>query len=154
MRRAYPSTLGTGGDEWQDEGRPGTTVTVMRRTLICIAGAAALATTLTACGDSGGDDDAAGDGCSPADSSFTVEARDELKFDSTAYDADAGCIEVTYTNGGSIAHTLLVKDESGFKLSVGDEDTGTIELDPGTYTLYCDIAGHEAAGMEAELTVS
>ena len=63
-----------------------------------------------------------------------------------------GCVEVTYTNEGSIAHTLLIKGESDFKLAVGDTDTGTVELPAGSYELYCDIAGHEAAGMEADLS--
>ena len=111
---------------------------------------------LTACGDSGDDDgdgDAAGD-CTTADSSITVGARDELTFDADSYDADAGCVEITYENEGSVAHTLLVKGQSGFKLAVGDTDSGTIELEPGSYTLFCDVAGHEAAGMTAELTVS
>jgi plastocyanin len=123
----------------------------MRRTLICIAGAAALATTLTACGDKGG---GTASGCTPVDSSFTVGALDKLQFDAATYEAGAGCIEITYKNEGSIAHTLLVKDQPGFKLAIGDQDVGTITLDAGAYTLYCDIAGHEAAGMKAELTVS
>jgi uncharacterized cupredoxin-like copper-binding protein len=63
-------------------------------------------------------------------------------------------VEFTYENQGSVAHTLLIKGKSGFKLSVGDTDTGTIELEAGGYTLFCDVAGHEAAGMKADLTVS
>jgi plastocyanin len=125
----------------------------MRRTLLCLAGAAALAITLTACGDSGDDSNNTAS-CTTSDSTVTVEAQDALKFDSDSYEAGAGCVEITYTNAGSVAHTLLVKGKSGFKLSVGDTDTGTIELTPGTYTLYCDIAGHEAAGMKADLTVA
>lgn len=116
---------------------------------------ALLTLVVTGCGDSddGGGGDAAAD-CSPAASSLTVGALDELAFDAESYDADAGCIEVTYENEGSVAHTLLVDGESGFKLSVGDTDTGTIELEAGDYTLYCDVPGHQAAGMEATLTVS
>jgi plastocyanin len=126
----------------------------MRRTLLSLTGAAALALTLSACGDSGSDD-AASDGCTPVDGTFTVHAKDALKFDAEEYTADAGCIEVTYTNDGSLAHTLLIKDQPDFKkLSIGDTDKGTVTLEPGTYTIYCDIAGHESAGMEAELTVS
>jgi plastocyanin len=126
----------------------------MRRILICLVGATALATTLTACGDSGDDSGSAAAGCTPVDSSLTVVAKDELKFDSDSYEAGAGCIEITYRNAGTIAHTLLVKGQPGFKLSVGDEDKGTISLDAGTYTLYCDVPGHEAAGMVADLTVA
>jgi plastocyanin len=125
----------------------------MRRTLLSLAGAAALAVTLTACGDSG-DDSASSSDCATTSSSVTVGAQDALKFDADSYEADAGCVELTYTNEGSVAHTLLIKGKSGFKLSIGQTDTGTIELEPGTYTLFCDIAGHEAAGMEADLIVS
>ena len=111
--------------------------------------------TLTACGDSGDDDDGASAGdCTTPASSFTVGALDELTFDAESYQAEAGCVEITYENEGSIAHTLLIKGRSGFKLTVGDTDTGTIELEPGSYTLFCDVAGHEAAGMKADLTVS
>ena len=126
----------------------------MRRTLFTLAGAAALTITLTACGDTGADSDGAAGGCTPA-SSVTVHAQDALKFDAKSYDAAAGCIEITYTNDGSLAHTLVMKGQRDFKkLSIGDTDKETITLEPGTYTLYCDIPGHEAAGMEAELTVS
>ena len=121
----------------------------MRRTLLSLAAVAALAVPLTACG---GSDDAAS-GCTPATSDLAVGAKDDLKFDAERFEADAGCIEVTYTNEGNIAHTLLVKGESGFKLSVGDTDTGNIDLPAGTYVLFCDVSGHEAAGMEAELVV-
>ncbi len=122
----------------------------MRRTLLPITAAVVLAAPLAACG--GSDDDASS--CTPVVDEFTVRAQDDLKFDAESYDADAGCIEVTYENTGSVAHTLLIKEQSGFKLSMGDMDTGTIDLADGTYVLYCDIPGHEAAGMEADLVVS
>ena len=122
----------------------------MRRTLLSLAAVAALTVPLTACG--GSDDDASG--CSPATSDLAVGAKDDLKFDAERFEADAGCVEVTYTNEGAIAHTLLVKGKSGFKLSVGDVDTGRVDLSPGTYELYCDVPTHEAAGMVAELEVS
>ena len=121
----------------------------MRRTLLPLAAALALGLPLAACG--GSDDDASG--CTPVDSELEVGAEDSLKFDSDSYEAGAGCIEVTYTNNGSTNHNLLIDGKSGFKLSVGDTDTGTVELPAGTYELYCDIAGHRAT-MNADLTVS
>ena len=124
----------------------------MRRTLLCIAGASALAITLTGCGDKGGSGSKAA-ACTPVSSSITVGALDQLKFDAPSYEASPSCVQVTYRNEGSLAHTLLVKDHKGFKLSIGKTDTGTVALDAGTYTLYCDVAGHEAAGMKATLTV-
>ncbi len=121
----------------------------MRCTLLSLAAATALVTTLSACGDSG--DGASG--CTPGPE-LTVAGEDDLKFDADSYETEAGCIEVTYTNNGSIAHTLLVRGKSGFKLAVGNTDSGTVDLPAGTYELYCDVAGHEAAGMVAELSVS
>jgi uncharacterized cupredoxin-like copper-binding protein len=121
----------------------------MRRTLLPVTAALALGALLTACG---GDDDSAGD-CTPADSKVEVTAEDSLKFDSESYDSGAGCIEITYKNGGSTSHNLLIDGKSGFKLSVGDVDKGTVELPAGTYELYCDVAGHRAT-MHADLNVS
>ena len=123
----------------------------MRRTISICAGALALATTLTACG--GGDDDASGAPVADGDA-LVVEARDSLAFDRTEYQAPAGEVEVRYRNDGSLPHTLLIEGVDDFKLSVGDEDRGTVALEPGTYTIYCDVSGHQGAGMEAELTVS
>ncbi|MGQ0830851.1 MAG: hypothetical protein ACT4OV_04150 [Microthrixaceae bacterium] len=123
----------------------------MHRTITCIAGAAALALTLAGCGSSGGSAKPAA--CTPVASSITVGALNNLKFDAASYEATTGCVQMTYRNEGSLAHTLLVKGQPGFKLAVGDEDVGRLELKPGTYKLYCDVAGHEAAGMVADLTV-
>jgi len=117
------------------------------------AAAALLIGGLTACGDSDDGDGGDSAACSPIGSSVTVGALDKLEFDADSYSAEAGCVEFTYRNEGNLAHTLLIKGEDGFKLSVGDTDEGAIELDAGSYTLYCDIAGHEAAGMVADLTV-
>jgi uncharacterized cupredoxin-like copper-binding protein len=123
----------------------------MRRTPLLIAsGALALALPLAACG---GDD--SGPAATPggSGSAVTVHAKDILKFDKTSYSAKAGEVDLTYINDGTQVHTLLIKDVKGLKLQVGTKDKGSVDLDAGTYTLYCDIPGHEAAGMEAELTV-
>jgi uncharacterized cupredoxin-like copper-binding protein len=53
-------------------------------------------------------------------------------------------------------HTLAIEGVKGFKLEVprpGDIDTGSVRLEPGSYTLFCDVPGHRQAGMEAPLTV-
>lgn len=124
----------------------------MRRTPLLIASAAvALTVPLAACG---------GDDASPTTttgasggSSITVHAKDTLKFDATSYTAKAGPVDISYVNDGQVAHTLLIDEHEGFKLQIGGKDDGTVDLEAGTYTLYCDIAGHEAAGMKATLTV-
>lgn len=87
----------------------------------------------------------------------TVHASDALKFDKSDYTARAGEVTIGYVDEGSLTHTLVVKDQNGFKLQVtshGDTKTGKITLAAGSYTLFCDIPGHEAAGMKATLNVS
>jgi uncharacterized cupredoxin-like copper-binding protein len=71
--------------------------------------------------------------------------------------AKSGALTITLKNVGMIQHNLLVQEDPSFnKLDVapGQSATGTLQAKPGTYTFYCDVAGHRQAGMEAKLTVS
>jgi FtsP/CotA-like multicopper oxidase with cupredoxin domain len=64
---------------------------------------------------------------------------------------------ITVTNGGTAAHTLGVMSSDLLTPSIPPGGTATLDLsslEPGDYTLYCDIAGHLQAGMKAPLTVS
>lgn len=81
---------------------------------------------------------------------------EDISFPSDTYQAAAGTIQVTYENVGSIVHTLVIEDVDDFKLTVnsnGDVDEGSVDLEPGTYDMYCDVPGHRQAGMEATLEV-
>ena len=144
------------------EGPAGRAVIVRRmsRTPLRIALlAAALPLTFVACGgdDTEGATTSTTGGAGGGASSLPVEAFDSFEFDAEQYTAEAGEITFRYVNEGSLPHTLVVDDhESDMRLKVakkGDADEGSITLDPGDYTIYCDVAGHRAGGMEAELTV-
>jgi len=123
----------------------------------------AAALILGACAGGGGDKKADGATTNPApvaapDAATTTLAVEAHEFSLSPKDLRTapGSVAITYTNAGAIQHTLLIDGVSGFKLDVpsaGDVDTGTAKLEPGTYTLYCDIPGHRSAGMEAQLTV-
>lgn len=67
-------------------------------------------------------------------------------------------IVVEYVNEGAAAHTFLFDEVPGFKLEVtskgATDKARTSPLDPGTYTFFCDIPGHRAAGMEGQLNVT
>lgn len=117
-----------------------------------------------------------GDGATPATTTTTVAtARPEflatqvqvraqdVKFPQTAFTASAGDVTIGYVNDGKIAHTLgletvvgdPVADWQELKVNEhGDVAIGTVTLTPGDYTLFCTIAGHRVAGMEASLIVS
>lgn len=114
---------------------------------------------VAACGD---DDAAAPDTDAPATGSgagtdaVEVIAQD-IAFGADSYQASAGEVSFSYVNEGNILHTLVVEDVGGLELMVrssGDTDSGSVELDAGEYTLFCDVPGHRQAGMQAALTVS
>jgi plastocyanin len=115
---------------------------------------------LVVAGCGGGDDSGDGDdGGTSAPADVVVHGNDSLKFDKDSYTATAGTIVIELINDGAQAHTLRFDgDAVDFKkLGVtkkGDSDDGSVDLTAGTYTIYCDIAGHRAAGMEATLVVN
>jgi uncharacterized cupredoxin-like copper-binding protein len=62
-----------------------------------------------------------------------------------------------FTNKASIPHAFAIKGNgvnAKGKTVTGGSDTLTVKLKPGTYTFYCPVPGHEAAGMKGTLTVS
>ena len=69
-------------------------------------------------------------------------------------------VTIAVTNDGPTPHNLTLRNEDGEvlmgtpDLSAGDSDTISGQLEPGTYTLFCALAGHESLGMSATLTVT
>lgn len=97
------------------------------------------------------------EGTASANNTVTVVATQSITFGSKTYSAKAGTVNFAYDNHSGLTHTLLVENQSGFKLKVnksGDVATGSLNLPAGQYVLYCDVPGHRAAGMEAKLNVS
>lgn len=126
----------------------------MRASRLFLVPVISLIAVLAGCG---GDDDTAelpdlGD----TDATVEVLARD-IGFPDGTYATDAGRVGFVYENVGNIRHTLVIEGVDGFALNVnnkGDVDQGTVDLEPGTYSMFCDIPGHKAAGMVADLVVS
>lgn len=79
----------------------------------------------------------------------------------TAYEeapttAEAGELTLGLDNQGSAPHDVTIEeaeDETVVEANGGETATGTIELEPGSYTYYCSVPGHRAAGMEGSLEV-
>jgi len=79
-------------------------------------------------------------------SEFAIEGPTEI---------GAGATRLQVGNDGSVAHNLAMEGgPTTPDLNAGESaslDVG--ELDPGSYVIFCSIAGHREAGMEATLTV-
>jgi plastocyanin len=93
-------------------------------------------------------------------STVSVKAGPGLTFDGVAntlkLSAKPGVVQIDY--GGDSGHTLAIQDPkyNGFLLSSspGGKKTGKVKFTPGSYTIYCTVTGHEAAGMKATITVA
>ena len=91
----------------------------------------------------------------PAVATLEVDALPSLSFQATEFSTPAGITQINYNDLGG-THTLLFTDPklSGFQLAVPQgPKTGKVNLTPGTYTIYCSIPGHRAAGMQATVNV-
>lgn len=137
----------------------------MRRTLIALAVAA---TVFAGCGD----DDEPESAATPAPTEaatqepasgggetleFSAPEDGSLKFDQGDVTTKAGKVTVTFDNPSSVPHAVEIEGngvEAETETVTGSEAPPIeVDLEPGTYTYYCPVGGHEAAGMKGTLTV-
>lgn len=115
-----------------------------------------LAFVVVACG--GGDDPVTGaeeaDGASGDPGTVAVVGRDDLTWDTETLAASSGTITVELTCEAAVNHNLVIEetDEVVAECAPGETVTGTVDLDPGTYTYVCTVPGHERT-MRGTLTV-
>jgi plastocyanin len=84
--------------------------------------------------------------------------KSALKFDKSSLTAKAGKVTLEMANPSQIPHAVAIKgngvDVDGKTIGNGETSTASADLKPGTYTFYCPVPGHEAAGMKGTLTVN
>ena len=96
----------------------------------------------------------------PVTSTLTLAADPSgaLKFDKTKLTAKSGRITIAMTNKSSVPHDLTIEGdgltEQSPVVSNGGVSKLTVFLKPGTYTFFCNLDDHEAAGMKGTLTVN
>jgi nitrite reductase (NO-forming) len=69
--------------------------------------------------------------------------------------APGGTLEIM--NMGAVTHNVAVKGSGLASPMIAAGATGQLKLSglaPGTYTIFCEVPGHEAAGMQATLHVA
>jgi uncharacterized cupredoxin-like copper-binding protein len=96
----------------------------------------------------------------PQNRSLTADKNGELKFNKTKFTVKAGKVRLVMTNPKSSGqqHGIAVKgnglDKDGKIVNPGKTSTVTVTLKKGkTYTFYCPVPGHAAAGMKGKITV-
>jgi plastocyanin len=138
-----------------------------RRSLPFLVLLTALALGLASCG--GGSDEAAttagggattggGGGGGGSTIQISADPSGALEFEETSVEATAGAVTIDFTNDSSLSHDVKIEG-NGVEGEGTDEVTGgsvsaTVDLQPGTYTFYCSVDGHRAAGMEGTLVVN
>ncbi len=91
---------------------------------------------------------------------ITAEDRESFRFVLSRSSVPAGKTIIEFVNHGQDEHNLNAAEGSEGEV-VGslpntpsnDHLSLTVNLKPGSYTLFCSLPGHAAKGMKATLTV-
>ncbi len=107
-----------------------------------------------AAGGGGGGGGSTGGPAPAGDTAFNAEEKEyAIALDKTQI--KAGSITFNVKNVGSLPHNLEIKELSKVteNIDAGKTATLTVDLKPGTYTVICNIPGHEQLGMKISITV-
>ncbi len=145
----------------------------MPRTAYAVTGLAALALAVAGCGSSS-KKSASTPTTTPSTTSTPANTRTSpapapgagnLTIGETEYKlmparatAKAGAVTVVAKNDGAIVHTLEVEgngvEKKTGQIQAGSSSSLKLKLKPGTYKMYCTVAGHRQLGMNGTLVVS
>lgn len=106
---------------------------------------ALIAVALAACGGDGGGGEV-----------LSVTGTNELRYEPDELTAPPGQVTIELTAEDAVEHTVVIEelgDRQVVAADAGATATGTVDLEAGTYTFYCDVPGHRDAGMEGTLEV-
>ncbi len=91
--------------------------------------------------------------------SLRVDAAgdESLRFDRSTVHTTSGRVSIEMANPSAIPHAIGIRghgiDAAGQSVSQDGTSRVGADLEPGTYQLFCPVAGHEQAGMTATLVV-
>jgi uncharacterized cupredoxin-like copper-binding protein len=128
--------------------------TFVRLVLPAVIVASLLAT--TGCGgDNGGNGDEATNGT--ASQTFSISLNDFSLTPMTLTIEQAGTYAFDAVNDGGVDHALEIEgagvEEETDTIGPGESASMTVDLESGTYEMYCPIGNHRDLGMLGEITV-
>ncbi len=89
---------------------------------------------------------------------LAADSNGELGYNTKQLTAKAGRVTITMTNMSPLEHNVTLAQGSKVLGATptfqGGSKSLTLNLKPGTYSFYCSVPGHRAAGMEGTLTVT
>ncbi len=85
-------------------------------------------------------------------------SKTKLRFSVSTIRVRHGKVTLKMSNPSGLPHAIAVDghgvDKDGKTVHKGGTSTVTVSLKKGTYTFYCPVPGHRAAGMKGKLIVS
>src|SRR5512133_279884 len=85
-------------------------------------------------------------------------SKTKLAFNHKTLTAKHGTVTLVMSNPSGFPHAIAVEghgvDKDGKTVNKGGTSRVTVKLKKGTYTFYCPVDGHKAAGMKGKLIVS
>lgn len=93
-------------------------------------------------------------------SNIAADPAGQLKYTKSSLTAKSGKVTIRFANPSPLAHNLSIQQgSSGAVIGAtpifqGGVRTLSVNLKTGTYTFFCSVPGHRAAGMQGTLTVS
>ena len=95
---------------------------------------------------------------SAASNGQSQSSKTKLAFNHRTLTAKHGKVTLVMANPSSTNHAIAVEghgvDKDGKTVGKGGTSRVTVTLKKGTYTFYCPVDGHKAAGMKGKLVVS
>ena len=89
---------------------------------------------------------------------LAADPTGRLRYRPAVLRAKSSNVTIDFVNRSPLPHNLTIASRAGKVLGatptfVGGSTVLTIRLKPGTYTFYCTVPGHRAAGMQGKLVV-
>jgi plastocyanin len=85
--------------------------------------------------------------------SIDADPNGQLLFTAAKATAKAGKITIKFDNTSGVPHNLAIDGKGKTPIEPKGTKSFTANFAPGTYTYYCQVPGHEQAGMKGTLTV-